>query len=69
MIQVGQDKDKMIEALSEISAVAEETSAGTEEISASMEEQSASLETISNMITQLQEVAHSLNKEVTRFTV
>lgn len=69
MIQVGQDKDKMIEALSEISAVAEETSAGTEEISASMEEQSASLETISGMITELQEVAHSLNKEVTRFTV
>lgn len=69
IVQVDKDKDMMINSVSEISAVAEQTAAGTQEINASMEEQSVTIEGISKMTEELREAANLLTKEVTNFKI
>lgn len=61
-------KDKVLDAMGNISAVAEESAATTEQISASTQEQFAAAEELSNLSSQLENLSVALNHELDRFT-
>lgn len=67
--QVNRDKNIMIDAISDISAIAQQSAAGTQEISASMEEQAAMIEEIANMAESLNKIARDLNNGVGKFKI
>lgn len=69
IIQVNKDKDYLIDLVSEVSSVSQETAAGTEEISASMAEQTRTIQEISRMTELLQGVSDVLTKELNDFRV
>ncbi|MCT4620637.1 MAG: methyl-accepting chemotaxis protein [Marinisporobacter sp.] len=62
-------KDEIIDAITNISAVTEETSASTEEVSASTEEQLASVEEISSHAQSLSSVAVELKEDIDKFII
>lgn len=62
-------KDEILDALQNLSAIAEENSAATEQVTASIEEQTASMEEISNASLGLVELAQNLQSIVDRFKI
>ncbi|QZY54125.1 methyl-accepting chemotaxis protein [Crassaminicella profunda] len=62
-------KEEIINAITNISAVTEETSASTEEVSASTEEQLASVEEISSHAQSLNSVAIALQEDIDKFMI
>jgi methyl-accepting chemotaxis protein len=67
MEKVDQDKNTMMDLLSDISAVSQESAAGTQQISATVEEQAGMIEEIAKMSEELSEIVNELNKEVKKF--
>lgn len=62
-------KNDLIDVISNISAVAEETSASTQQVSASTEEQLAAIEEVNNYSYELNELAQNLLKIVEKFHI
>lgn len=62
-------KEEIIDAVSNISAVTEETSASTQEVSASTEEQLASIEEIAAHAQSLNTIAEGLKKDMDQFII
>lgn len=62
-------KEKTIEAVENISVLAEESSAATEEVLASVEEQSASAQELASLSNELYEAVQVLNKSISIFKV
>ncbi|WP_069365851.1 methyl-accepting chemotaxis protein [Salisediminibacterium beveridgei] len=60
-------KEKILDILQNLAAIAEENSASTQEVSAAMEEQSASIEEIANASESLSELAQHLQMNTARF--
>lgn len=69
IIEVNEDKDRLIDLVSDVSSVSQETAAGTEEMSASMEEQARTMEEIARMTESLRLVSNILTKELNNFQV
>lgn len=66
---VASDKEDVVLAMQNISALTEETAASTEELSATIEEQAATIETISSSTNNLASIIDNLNKLIHRFTL
>jgi methyl-accepting chemotaxis protein len=62
-------KDKTIEAISSIAAVAQQSAASTEEVMATSEEQASSSEQLANLSQQFTHVVERLNKMIDRFKI
>ncbi|SHH32051.1 methyl-accepting chemotaxis protein [Caloranaerobacter azorensis DSM 13643] len=62
-------KNTILDIMSNISAVAQQTSAATQQVSASTEEQSASMETISSHTQELKALADKLHEIINEFKV
>ncbi|MEI3599398.1 MULTISPECIES: methyl-accepting chemotaxis protein [unclassified Oceanobacillus] len=60
---------EIIQNTENYASISEETAAGTEEISASIEEQTASMEMLSNLATDLEAIANTMNEEIDRFKI
>lgn len=63
------DKDAIVDAISNISSVSEETAASSEEVSASMEQQNAAVETVASAAEHLNELSIQLSDEISKFKV
>ena len=63
------DKNAIVVAIEDISAVSEETSASTQQVTASMEQQSGAMEEIARAAEKLTEYALNLNAEIDKFKV
>lgn len=63
------NKDRILEAISGLSAIAEENAAGTEEVSASVHVQSDSLQEVAQANRGLAEMAQELSQEASHFKV
>ena len=63
------NKDRILEAISGLSAIAEENAAGTEEVSASVHVQSDSLQEVAQANRGLAEMAQELSQEAGQFSV
>jgi len=63
------DKDQIVSAIENISAVSEETAASTEEVSASVEQQANAVDEVARAAEELNHLADSLNSEISRFKV
>lgn len=63
------DKDLIVSAIENISAVSEETAASTEEVSASVEQQANAVDEVARSAEELNHLADSLNAEISRFKV
>ena len=63
------DKDKIVDAIGNISAVSEETAAASEEVNASMEQQTQAVENVAKSAEQLKEIAEALGAELSKFNV
>lgn len=61
------NKNKLVDLMQNLSAIAEENAAGTEEASASMEEQAASIEEIANASEGLAHMAQELQASINKF--
>jgi methyl-accepting chemotaxis protein len=61
------EKERIIEMISNLSAVAQENAASTEEASASMEEQNATMEEIANASESLAHLAEEMNASIEKF--
>lgn len=68
-IKMEENKDRILEAISGLSAIAEENAAGTEEVSASVHVQSDSLQEVAEANRGLAEMAQELSKEAAHFIV
>lgn len=66
---VASDKEDVVLAMQNISALTKETAASTEELSATIEEQAATIETISSSTNNLASIIDNLNKLIHRFTL
>ncbi|MBF8983413.1 methyl-accepting chemotaxis protein [Lutibacter sp. B2] len=64
---ISKDKDNIVYAIGNISAVSEETAAATEEVSASMQQQSASVHEVASAAEKLKTLAEELNVEMNNF--
>lgn len=64
---VNKNKDVVVNAVQDISAVSEESASTSQEISASVEEQSSRMEQISESASQLNDIAERLEKLVSNF--
>jgi len=62
-------KEEIVEIITTISAVAEETSAATEEVSAATEEQLASIEEVGSYTYNLKELSKKLQEDVKQFKI
>lgn len=62
-------KNEILDALQNLSAIAEENSAATQEVTASMEEQTASVEEIANSSEELADLAQNLQQIINKFTI
>ena len=67
--EMSQDKDMIVSAIENISAVSEETAASTEEVSASVEQQSNAVDEVARAAEELNHLADSLNSEISKFIV
>lgn len=61
-------KDKIVDIMQDLSAIAQESAAGSEEASASVEEQTAAMEEIANASEALAQLATTMQKNIARFT-
>lgn len=68
-VEMNTMKDKILDVLENLSAIAQENAAATEEVSASMEEQTASIEEVASSSYSLAELAEKLQELVSRFKV
>ncbi|MCY6959890.1 methyl-accepting chemotaxis protein [Clostridium brassicae] len=66
---MNQNKDKLVEIMQNLSAIAEENAAGTEQSLASIEEQSLSIEKIANASERLAHIAQELQNIINEFKV
>lgn len=66
---IGNDKDAVVIAMADISAITEETASTTEEISASIQQQTASFEQINEASLELKKIAKTLDGLVGRFKI
>ncbi|PAB57741.1 methyl-accepting chemotaxis protein [Anaeromicrobium sediminis] len=62
-------KDKLLDMITNLSALSEETAASTEEVAASSEEQSASMETILNYVINLNSLVDELKNHAKKFKI
>ncbi|MCF3943408.1 methyl-accepting chemotaxis protein [Oceanobacillus alkalisoli] len=60
---------ELIQNTENYASISEETAAGTEEISASIEEQTASMEMLTDLATDLEAIASTMNEEINRFKI
>ena len=67
IIEISEDKDRLIDLVSQVSSVSQETAAGTEEMSASMEEQANTIEAMTKMTESLQTISELLDQELSNF--
>ena len=63
------DKDAIVDAISNISSVSEETAASSEEVSASMEQQNAAIDTVASAAEQLNELSIQLSEQIMKFKI
>jgi methyl-accepting chemotaxis protein len=63
------DKDAIIESISNISSVSEETAAASEEVSASMQQQNAAIETVASAAEHLNTLSIQLSEEIKKFKI
>lgn len=68
-IDIISNKDKILDIIQNLSAIAQENAAGSEEASASVEEQSAALQEISNSSEELSRIAEELNIQIEKFKI
>lgn len=61
------DKDNIVTAISNISAVSEQTAASSEQVSATTQQQTMAVESIAASADQLKELADALNQHIDRF--
>jgi methyl-accepting chemotaxis protein len=61
------EKNKISTNTSELQAICQATAAGTEEVSASVQEQTASMEQLNHLARQLEDVAQTLSREISKF--
>ena len=66
---MNENKDRVVEAISNISAVTEQAAASIQEINASIEEQVTAIETIGSSSLQLSDMANDLSETVKRFKI
>ncbi len=69
VVTLNQDNASVVDAITNISAVSEETAAGAEEVTASVEEQLASIEEVAEESVRLQELVDRLTEEINRFNI
>jgi len=67
MKSIESSKDQVIESISSVSVVAEESAAATEEVSASVEEMTASIQEVVSSMNQLNDLIESLSDSTTAF--
>lgn len=67
--EVNSDKDSIVDAINNISAVSEETAAASEEVTASMEQQSLAIQGVSTAAERLNEQVLKLNNEIGKFKI
>lgn len=67
--EMNEDKNMIVSAIENISAVSEETAASTEEVSASVEQQANAVDDVARAAEELNNLADSLNGEISRFKV
>jgi methyl-accepting chemotaxis protein len=63
------DKDKIVESITNISSVSQETAAASEEVSATMEQQNIAVETVAQSAEQLSSLARGLQDEIRKFKI
>lgn len=63
------DKDKIVGAIGNISAVSEETAAASQEVNASMDQQTMAVEEVAKAAERLNEISITLNSELSKFKV
>lgn len=63
------DKNAIIDSISNISSVSEETAAASEEVSASMEQQNAAIETVASAAEHLNTLSIQLSEEIKKFKI
>lgn len=66
-LQMDGKKEKILEVVQSLSAIAQENAASTEEVSASMEEQSATIQEVANASAELTIIANGLKGNVEQF--
>ncbi|QZY54826.1 methyl-accepting chemotaxis protein [Crassaminicella profunda] len=66
---INEDKDIIVKAIENISAVSEETAASSEEVNASMQQQAMAVEQIAEAADKLDNLSMKLNEEMSRFKI
>lgn len=66
---ISEEKDEIVHVIELLSAIAEENAAGTEQAASSVQEQVASMEEISSSSESLEQLAHNMQLEVSKFTL
>ncbi len=66
---INKDKDLIVDSISSISAVSEQTAASSEQVSASMQQQVSAIEEVAKAADKLNGLAMDLEEEVNRFKV
>lgn len=69
VIAMSKDKDEIVSAIENISAVSEETAASSQEVTASMEQTSSAIDDVAKAAEDLNRLAEKLNQEVKNFQV
>lgn len=64
-----QDKDKIVDAITNISSVSEETAAASQEVSATMDQQTMAVESVAHSAEKLNELSISLRSEIGKFKI
>ncbi|WP_427338064.1 methyl-accepting chemotaxis protein [Caloranaerobacter sp. DY30410] len=66
---INKDKDLIVDSISSISAVSEQTAASSEQVSASMQQQASAIEEVAKAADKLNELAMNLEEEMNKFKV
>ncbi|WP_054871360.1 methyl-accepting chemotaxis protein [Caloranaerobacter sp. TR13] len=66
---INKDKDLIVDSISSISAVSEQTAASSEQVSASMQQQASAIEEVARAADKLSGLATNLEEEMNRFKV
>lgn len=69
LVHLNEDKNEIISAINNISAVTEETAASTEEVTASMAQQTTAIDEVANSANRLNELSAKLNEQINVFKV